>query len=49
MKKAKKFPALENNRDLTEYSVSFRRNLVGKTLGLEFSLINRLAYKILTE
>jgi len=37
-KKAKKFPALKNNRNVTQDGVSFSRNLVGKTLGLEFSL-----------
>ncbi len=33
MKKAKEFLTLKNNRDITEYGASFRRNLVGKTLG----------------
>jgi len=49
MKKAKKFSALKNNRDVTKDSVLFSRNLVWKTLGLAFSLFNRLACKILIE
>jgi len=40
---------LKNNRDVTKDSVSFSRNLVGKTLGLEFLLFHRLANKIPSE
>ena len=49
MKKTKKFPAFKKPTDVTEHSVSFIRNLVGKMLELEFLLFNRLANKILTE